>query len=163
MSEQDFNDFEDRLAAMRPAEPSPEIKRRVAESLEADRGHDNRPLIFRRPLGIALTVAAAIVFALVLLPFIGQISLRSPVAVDPAPSVPGSEDESVTPDATPNHAHPIRPTLLVMHQALRQSPEALDELIDRSGQLALAQDSSTPQPVPIAAEMWQWVHREELQ
>ena len=163
MSEQDFNEIEQRLSAMRPAEPRHEVRQKIVDSLENNPVQAHRSLIFRRPLGIALAATAMIAFALVLLTFIVQFPLSPPVAGDRDPSIPGAEDEPATPDPPPNHELPLRPTLLVMHKALRQSPEALDELINRSGLLAMSEDLFIPQSAPTTADMWQWVHREELQ
>ena len=163
MSEQDLNDIEERLAAMKPAEPDPAVKQRIAQSLEQDAGQSDRPLIFRGPWAFVTAAAAVIALALVLLPLIGQIPTTPPVAIDPGTTAPSVDEQTDEPSDALDAIDPLKPTLLAMHQALRESPEALEQLIDQAGALAALPATDQPQPIPTASATWGRVQNEELQ
>jgi len=163
MSEHDLNDIEERLAAMKPAEPDPAVRQRIAGSLQEDAAQAQRPLIFRGPWAFVTAAAALIALALVLLPLIGQIPTRPPVAIDPDATAPSVDEQQDEPDESLDAIEPMRPTLLAMHQALRESPEALEQLIEQAGALAALPATDQSQPIPTASTTWRRVQNEELQ
>ena len=141
MSDQELDEIEERLAAMRPAEPDPAVSQRIAESLESGSSQGERPLIFRIPTVLVLAVAACLALALVLLPFIGQVPLTPPIADDrdtPAPV----QDEPIQPSGAAEEDDRIAPTFLVLHQALRESPSDLDRLLDEISEQRVARLSA---------------------
>lgn len=124
MSEHDSNDIDARLREMQPAKPDPALKQRIAHTLSGDPAEAHRPLFFFRPIvvGLAAAVAmgASVLFAVLLLsPPSGNevVILEPPPDANPLDSLPAGES--------------TQPTLFALTQAWNQSPELLDELLDR--------------------------------
>jgi len=110
--------LEDELATFRPADPSPEFRRDVADRLKADEASLRRR---RAVVAIGGIAAAALAAALV-----ARISAPRP-APDPGPP-PFVAVGPTSPDAT---LKDDSPSVLVYGRALADSPEVLQALLDR--------------------------------
>ena len=119
----DLDPLEAELRALRPHEPSPALRRRLAADLAPPRRWGWR-------LALAGGLAAACV-ALVL--FVNRGDRRAPAPVVAAPPVPP-------------------PTVQAYRLALAQSPEALDELLDR--QAVRSAQAATPVTTKPAFLAW---------
>jgi hypothetical protein len=121
MNDQD-KELEAELHALRPREPSPQLPERIARSLAA------APISAWRPGRLALLagLVAAAVLAAILWP-------RGPGARIPKQPPAGPAIEVADP----------LPTFRTYQQALAQSPDALEALIDKYAALSLAQNQSS--------------------
>lgn len=121
--------LEAELAALRPHEVSPELRRRVAERLA-----DAAPGRVRRLGWLALAGGlAAACLAAVLFGWWARRGEPKPMAVRPAP---------------PAAVEGPGPTLLAYERALARSPEELDALLDRDAE---APQGAGPEPRPTVA------------
>lgn len=124
--------LEAELAALRPHEVSPGLRRRVAERLA-----ESPPPRRRRRWRIALAggLAAACLAALLLWWEGGRRVETKPTAERPRPAPPALVEDS-------------NPTVLEYERALARSPEELDALLDREAGAAPGPD---PDPVRLGA------------
>jgi hypothetical protein len=155
MNEQGINEIEQRLQAMQPAAPGPQVKQRIAQTLEEDSAEAHRPLLFRRPMVVGLAAAAVLAFSAL----ITVLLLNSPddtgVVISEPPPVQYPDD--VTPPATPT-----TPTLFALTQAWNQSPDAMDELLDQAQPPLGHRYAMTPTQTPTPADTEQWSKMKEL-
>jgi hypothetical protein len=121
--------LEAELSALRPRAVSPDLRRHVADRLNAP------PARHRWAWGLALAglvIAAGVV--VLIAPGPKKLAPPVPPAVVPAPTAP-TELESPA------------PTVLTFNRALARSPEDLDALLDR-------QAATSPDPAPMPAATW---------
>jgi hypothetical protein len=124
--------LEAELSALRPLDPSPELRRRVADRLAAA-----PPANPPRPWRIALASGlAAACLAAALLWWAGRRVVEPrPIAGPPAPAPPEEVEDS-------------GPTLLAYRRALARSPEELEARLNRD---ALTAPGPRPGPSRICA------------
>lgn len=158
MNEQDFNEFEQRLAQMRPADPRPTVKYRIAEAIEASELNEaaegpetdaslGGPRLFRRSVVVGLAVAAMIAFA----SLVTLVVLQGPDAGDIAEQDPPSK-EVVDVAAPTEPTPPAAPTLLALTRAWNESPDALDALLSPAAPAIQRRNELDPEPVPTLAD-----------
>ncbi len=165
----DSDEIEQRLHAMRPAEPDPAVRRRVRESLARSTEDASQPSTYRlvrRSLALAAVLAVAGLAALLI-----QRSHKAPVAEGP-PDQPVVEHQ--VPASDPNeHADPLfverpdpppsaPPTLLALDRAWRDSPQAFNDLLDRASGLNRPSQPTEPDPILTVADARRWIQNEEL-
>ena len=131
MNEHEPTEIEERLKALRPAEPDAALRDRIAASLEAETAEPTQTLKFPRPLIYVLAAAACMALAAVL----WVVMTNEPSN----PTVVESPDESdqTHPEPEPDDAqntldhHPPRvPSQHELRLAAQQSPEALEHAVD---------------------------------
>lgn len=145
MNEQ--QDIEQQLQALRPVTPDPALRNRIAESLAEQDGAAVHVWSPWHRLAVGLAGAAVVVIAgLVVLQLVAHSDEAPEVVTDIPPA--NENDEAVPPSAVP-----ARPTLLALHDALRESPQEVDALLDRIGADRLARLASDPRPLFASTEI----------
>lgn len=185
-NEHDPADIEQRLSAMRPAEPAPSVKQRIAQSLDQDAADElqttpaaptstapvpaaprPRPWVFG--LAAAALIAVAGLVAVLAWPGPDTPRIADPSDQPPTQAQPAPDDSDPPPDPHQTQqtiapaTEPPAPTLLALNNAWRNAPGSIDKVLDRFDQTQKthqAQPTPTPQPVLIAADARRW---EELE
>lgn len=145
MNDHEPNEIELRLQAMQPAEPGPAVSQRIAESLGTESGQTHASSLMRYRVLVGLATAAVITIASLVLLFLLDQPTPAP---DVADSLPPSQQDDVV---APPQAMPAEPTLLVLNNALRESPQQVVVLLDRIGAERLARTTSDSNPVYASA------------
>ncbi|MFN3168143.1 MAG: hypothetical protein ACE37H_13865 [Phycisphaeraceae bacterium] len=154
MNEQELEEIEARLAAMRPAEPGPALRQRVARSVADQQG--DRPVLarpwWRKPLAGALAVAAAVGLA----GLVVWLAVREPGAASVAEEQEAPVIEMVRAAPQPP------PTLLDLNRAWNESPDALDAMLTRSAPGHGAPTPREHKPLPTVADSRRWDFQKDL-
>lgn len=130
MTDHDPNDIEQRLHAMKPAEPGHAVKQRIAESLDTHAAEHPTPARSYRFAIAALAAAAAVAISAWSILYFTQ-----PPPPDTAPLVRHTPPGATGPDQpdpvnTAPTTAPTQPTLIALSRAWRRSPAALDAALD---------------------------------
>ena len=153
MDDHHLNKIEQQLRAMRPSEPDPEVKQRIAASLEEEPVETGRSLQswYARPM-VVLAAALIAIACLILL----QPPGHDPASVVEVPDsgMPDMTEQRVVIRNLPPARGPA-PTLSELMQAWCHSPEALDQALDRPVFNAPPQHEAKPEYyTPADARRW---------
>lgn len=161
--------LESRLGAMEPAQPSEALRERIAASLDVPAPQaPDRPDVLAKIGPVLRPVAWGAVAVLAIGVGIFAVIAFSPVDDEPetagnAPFItpwhtgPYDAGPDVAAADTPESRPPTAPpTLLALHNAWRESPQAFEKALDRQIAPRSTRSSSQPPPVLTAADARRW-------
>ena len=133
MNDQECNEIEQRLSAMRPADPSPALRQRVAASVQEPSAQGAGPQRSYRIGFASLAAAAVIALAGLVVLWVWSGPTGSQVAEQPEHVAPPPQRGAPAGIDDPPSAASAQPTLLALSHAWRESPQAVEQMLDQAG------------------------------
>lgn len=148
MNEQQVNEIEERLRAMRPAEPDPALRQRLGQSFLQENAEPVSVSLARRHVFLALAVAAALAIA----GLVVVQALHGPDSASKVVLTPPVTDQPQ--DLNPPPPTRLEPTVVAMNRALSSSERDMEALLDQIDKQRALRWSRDTKPVPTPSDAW---------